>query len=682
MKRLWFGWGWGRGESAVPVSSNGQTTQFVYDGDPLRCTPRASRQPRAATLPRWQQDGVLERLDGDRHRRAVAHADAHANLDADQYTDQYSDGHTDQHTHGDADEQPYGDKHTGGDIVASYNGGPYGNVAVTSKVYIAGGSGSTSVGARWDGYSGGVPTQGYNAELLSGGLVKLWRIDNWSLLGSYQIAGYSNGTWYTLTLRANGSSLSVEVNGVTRITATDSAFSSGEAGLWSYQSTAVSQHRFDDFVITVLGGGGAPGGRLYAPEQGTGLFARLSGLIREVANRMRNVPLAAPMKARLSAPPVGQTWKTYYFAGGQLIAMRVLTSTGDALYYLHSDHLGSTSLTTDSSGNVTARQNYYPFGQIRPGGVGTMPTDIAFTGQRLDATGLMHYGARYYSSALGRFVSADTLVPQPGNPQALNRFTYVLNNPIRLTDPTGHRCIEDDDDCGQPARLRQLARRIYGITFTGEMWGYDEMVAVVNAASSIDQRLGRVVAADASRSARIAAKTGAPGDDYRRLGMFNSSGVGDVFRAVFGALEFYHDPNVGIDANGELYWADTFIPTITVYDNAFSDGYTGLIASQNVAHELGHAFAQRAGGQPYNDLQDTWNNDPNFPRSLPHSRASKHQQICGEIALGNSLGWARTRDVERDSAAPVVTITAPDSAFTTGEAGNPTSSLQLPTSNI
>ena len=67
------------------------------------------------------------------------------------------------------------------------------------KVYIASGSGSTSIGARWGSYTGGVPTTGYNAELLSGGLVKLWRINDWTLLGSYQIAGYSNGTWDTLT---------------------------------------------------------------------------------------------------------------------------------------------------------------------------------------------------------------------------------------------------------------------------------------------------------------------------------------------------------------------------------------------------------------------------------------------------------------------------------------------------
>jgi hypothetical protein len=52
----------------------------------------------------------------------------------------------------------------------------------------------------------------------------------------------------------------------------------------------------------------------------------------------------------------------------------------------------------------------------------------------------MHYGARFYSPRLGRFVSADTIVPQPGNPQALNRYAYAANNPVIYTDPSGH-CI-------------------------------------------------------------------------------------------------------------------------------------------------------------------------------------------------------------------------------------------------
>lgn len=66
-----------------------------------------------------------------------------------------------------------------------------------------------------------------------------------------------------------------------------------------------------------------------------------------------------------------------------------------------------------------------------------MPTDIKFTGQRLDATDLYYYGARFYDPNIGRFISPDTIVPDATNPQAFNRYSYVLNNPLKYIDPTG-----------------------------------------------------------------------------------------------------------------------------------------------------------------------------------------------------------------------------------------------------
>jgi hypothetical protein len=57
----------------------------------------------------------------------------------------------------------------------------------------------------------------------------------------------------------------------------------------------------------------------------------------------------------------------------------------------------------------------------------------------------MDYNARYYDPGLGRFVSADTVVPQAGNPQALNRYSYVLNRPLQGGDPTGHQGPGEED---------------------------------------------------------------------------------------------------------------------------------------------------------------------------------------------------------------------------------------------
>jgi RHS repeat-associated protein len=62
-----------------------------------------------------------------------------------------------------------------------------------------------------------------------------------------------------------------------------------------------------------------------------------------------------------------------------------------------------------------------------------------YTGQENDIdTGLMYYGARYYSPEYRIFIQPDTMLPDPYNPQALNRYAYVLNNPVKYTNPSGH----------------------------------------------------------------------------------------------------------------------------------------------------------------------------------------------------------------------------------------------------
>jgi len=111
---------------------------------------------------------------------------------------------------------------------------------------------------------------------------------------------------------------------------------------------------------------------------------------------------------------------------------------GGTLYYLLTDHLGSTALTVDSSGVKVGELRYRAYGETRYTW-GTTPTSRRFTGQLEEGTiGLYDYGARFYDPLLGRFLSADTVVPNPDNPQAFNRYSYCLNNPLRYVDPTGH----------------------------------------------------------------------------------------------------------------------------------------------------------------------------------------------------------------------------------------------------
>ena len=123
--------------------------------------------------------------------------------------------------------------------------------------------------------------------------------------------------------------------------------------------------------------------------------------------------------------------------------------------------VGSASLTTNASGNPTSQLRYLPYGAPRTGyPTGSVPTDLRFTGQRSEEASLgslYDYGARFYSPVLGRFLSADTLVPSPGNPQSLNRYSYVLGNPLKYTDPSGHWSCSDAYDPGCAENAEELA---------------------------------------------------------------------------------------------------------------------------------------------------------------------------------------------------------------------------------
>ena len=107
--------------------------------------------------------------------------------------------------------------------------------------------------------------------------------------------------------------------------------------------------------------------------------------------------------------------------------------------YLIGDHLGSTSLVINSSGQEVAKRSYLPFGETWGVSVTELPTDFTYTGQREAAEiGLKYYVARWYDSEIGHFIQADTIVPGAGNPITWNRFAYVNYNPVKLVDPSGH----------------------------------------------------------------------------------------------------------------------------------------------------------------------------------------------------------------------------------------------------
>jgi RHS repeat-associated protein len=146
--------------------------------------------------------------------------------------------------------------------------------------------------------------------------------------------------------------------------------------------------------------------------------------------------------------------KEYGYRAGQLL----VTAEGADVKWLVSDHLGTPRMTVGQAGTLAAvrRHDYLPFGEeltpgmgnnspLRGAGYGYEQEGVRqkFTGKERDIeTGLDYFIARYYSNVQGRFTKPDIplLDQNPRNPQSLNLFAYVRNNPLKFSDPTGDSC--------------------------------------------------------------------------------------------------------------------------------------------------------------------------------------------------------------------------------------------------
>jgi RHS repeat-associated protein len=149
----------------------------------------------------------------------------------------------------------------------------------------------------------------------------------------------------------------------------------------------------------------------------------------------------------------------HYIAGGSGVAAiltdeRSASTAAQRTRFIHKDHLGSVDVITDSAGAVVERQSFDAWGRRRtvaysagtwtvtypatPASASSAETHRGFTGhEMLDAVGLVHMGGRVYDPITARFLSPDPFVQSPDNLQNLNRYSYVLNNPLSFTDPSG-----------------------------------------------------------------------------------------------------------------------------------------------------------------------------------------------------------------------------------------------------
>jgi RHS repeat-associated protein len=154
------------------------------------------------------------------------------------------------------------------------------------------------------------------------------------------------------------------------------------------------------------------------------------------------------------------------FIGGSVVALTTKTTAGAAtreVRYQHVDRLGSPEAVTsdDAAASLVEAHGFDPWGKPRGGdwlptadrlhqaGEPGMTSSRGFTGhEHLDSAYLIHMNGRVYDYRLGRFLSVDPIISNPANSQSINPYSYIGNNPLSGTDPTGYT---SEPACGRYA---------------------------------------------------------------------------------------------------------------------------------------------------------------------------------------------------------------------------------------
>jgi hypothetical protein len=233
----------------------------------------------------------------------------------------------------------------------------------------------------------------------------------------------------------------------------------------------------------------------------------------------------------------------------------------------------------------------------------------------------MYYNARWYDSALGRFAEADSIIPQPGNPQTWDRYTYSGNNPVRFTDPSGHVPCFEDGYCPRNGITEENLlinwAAYYGVTYQGA-WTIENKWIALDAVKAVGSAIANVIGGT----------------------------IAHAFRTVYGAMTFLWGTEGttgdcssitagGCTNNAHLInWMS--MPRPSKYKSA---EMAYIEARNNVVHELAHAFA----AQWVSRVTDPNNHDetipnPTHPYNL-YPATAMIEEGWPESPLGAELTW-------------------------------------------
>lgn len=268
----------------------------------------------------------------------------------------------------------------------------------------------------------------------------------------------------------------------------------------------------------------------------------------------------------------------YIYAGGKAVAIRETGNNTTRMLYLHHDHLGSVIAYSDASGNLVQELSYDAWGRRRDPATWQYYNNASdaqavnpwgFSGhEHIDLFELVNMDGRMYDSMTGRFLSPDPYVQAPDFTQSLNRYSYCLNNPLSLIDPTGYSWLGDN--------WKSLVAAAVGIAVS---------VVTLGSGSSV----GVAILAGAAGGA-AGALTGAllNGSNFGQLA--KSTLTGAFWGAVSGLL-FYGSAD------------DVLLQKL--YKHTFSQGWLEGIQGGNMFHGMMMGAVSGAGGHYIDKYQST-----------------------------------------------------------------------------
>ncbi|MFA5184742.1 MAG: toxin TcdB middle/N-terminal domain-containing protein [Patescibacteria group bacterium] len=265
------------------------------------------------------------------------------------------------------------------------------------------------------------------------------------------------------------------------------------------------------------------------------------------------------------------------FAGDQLIATIVGNGTATSTYYVHTDHLGGSSVITDEAGAVVQLLDYYPFGGERLNEKsGEFDERRKFTGHEYDSdTGLNYMKARYQNPTIGRFLSQDPEAlrnPEKflSDPQQLNMYSYARNNPISLVDPDGKTTKVNSETGKVLSVIQDKSTNIISVPFRGgqQICAPEKVIGrsfavdtfepgvTVHIGDDKTQKLYNSVKPANESKVTTALKSTSGGEyDIKKTWGYENAGDGVMFEGKYGTLEDMGNILAGINArvSGENY---------------------------------------------------------------------------------------------------------------------------------